>query len=88
MSGIGNTVWRPSKVEDQIYEYLNQPHFLCSSSEYRATAMEGIQNYLDEHFAGQWNIIEDPYPNMTGASVSVCWIEDGYLHHIVFNVRY
>ena len=88
MNGIGNTVFRPSKVEDQINDYLNQPHWIVSSREYRADAMEGIQNYLDEHFGGQWNMIYDDYPDMTGASVSIAWIEDGYLHHIVLNIRY
>ena len=31
MNGIGNTVFRPSKVEDQINDYLNQPHWTVSS---------------------------------------------------------
>ncbi len=88
MNGLGNTVFRPSKIEDHIYDYIEQPHFLCSSREYRAAVMEGVENYFNEFVSEQWNIIYDNYPDMTGASVSICWIEQGYLHHIILNIRY
>jgi hypothetical protein len=44
-------------------------------------------DYL-ENCGIEFNMIEDPYPDMTGASLSICWIEGGYLHHIVLNLKY
>ncbi|MBQ8241077.1 MAG: hypothetical protein IJZ38_09640 [Bacteroides sp.] len=41
-----------------------------------------------ENCCVEFNMIEDPYPNMAGASLSICWIEDGHLHHIVLNLKY
>lgn len=87
MAGIGNSHWRPSQIEDYIYELINVPDFLVSSSEYTKDVIPTIQEYLNM-CAVQYNIIEDSYPNMSGASVSICWIEMTFLHHIVLNIRY
>ena len=84
MNGIGND-FHPSVIEDSIYEILDE-HSL-SSHDHERTAGPAVMEYL-ENCCVEFNIIEDPYPNMTGASVSVCWIEDGHLHHLVFNVAY
>lgn len=84
MNGIGND-FHPSIVEDIIYEVLDE-HSL-SLNTYERTAGPAIMTLL-ENSCIQFNIIEDPYPDMTGASVSVCWIENGHLHHLVFNVCY
>jgi hypothetical protein len=58
-----------------------------SSSEYDRTIGPEIMEYL-ENCGVQFNMIEDPYPDMTGASLSIAWIEDNYLHHIVLNIKY
>lgn len=87
MSGIGNSNWKPSQIEDYIYNMINIPDFLASSSEYTKDIVPTIQEYL-EMCAVQFNIIEDPYPDMTGASLSICWIELTCLHHIVLNIKY
>lgn len=86
MNGVGNE-FHPSIVEDVIYKLINTEEHTVSSSEYDRTIGPEIMTYL-ESLGIQFNIIEDPYPNMTGASVSICWIEVGYLHHIVLNIRY
>ena len=84
MNGIGND-FHPSVIEDTIYEILDE--FTYTSREYDRNAGPAIMNYL-ENCGVQFNMIEDPYPTMTGASVSICWIEDNYLHHIVIDVFY
>ena len=86
MSGIGNN-FHPSVIEDTIYDLIDEPDYIVSSSEYDRTIGPAIIKYL-EACGVQANIIEDPYPDMTGASLSVAWIEDVYLHHIVLNIRY
>lgn len=87
MSGIGNNVFHPSVVEDTIYEILEDVDYLVSTREYTKDAIDAVQAYL-ENCGNQFNIIEDSYPDMTGASVSIAWIEEGHLHHIVLDVRY
>ena len=86
MNGIGND-FHPSNIEDTIYDIINEPEYIASSTEYVRTAGPAIMEYLEQCNI-QFNIIEDPYPDMTGASGSICWIECGYLHHIVINVKY
>lgn len=86
MNGIGND-FHPSHIEDRIYDLINEPDYIASSSEYDRTAGPAIMEYL-ENCCVQFNMIEDPYPDMTGASLSICWIESGYLHHIVLNLKY
>lgn len=86
MNGVGNE-FRPSAIEDYIYDMINTEEHTVSSSEYDRTIGPEIMAYL-ENCCVQFNIIEDPYPDMTGASLSICWIETGYLHHIVLNIRY
>lgn len=86
MNGIGNE-FHPSAIEDAIYDIINIEQHTVSSSEYDRTIGPAIMKYL-ENCHVQFNMIEDPYPNMTGASLFVCWIEDGYLHHIVLNIKY
>ena len=86
MNGIGND-FHPSVIEDDIYEILDDVDFLVSTKEYARAAGPAIMAYL-ENCGVQFNMIEDPYPDMSGASVSICWIEDDYLHHIVINISY
>lgn len=86
MNGIGNE-FHPSLIEDGIYEICDEHDYCVSSHEYDRTVGPAIMEYL-ENCGVQFNIIEDPYPDMTGASLSICWIEDGYLHHIVLNIKY
>ena len=88
MNGIGND-FHPSVIEDTIYEICdeNEGEYIASSYEYERTVGPAIMAYLENCYV-QFNMIEDPYPNMSGASLSICWIEDDYLHHIVLNLKY
>lgn len=86
MNGIGND-FHPSMIEDTIYEICDEHDYCISSHEYDRTVGPAIMAYL-ENCCVEFNMIEDPYPNMAGASLSICWIEDGHLHHIVLNLKY
>lgn len=87
MNGIGND-FHPSYIEDEIYDLCDETgEYIASSHEYERTVGPAIMEYL-ENCGVQFNMIEDPYPDMTGASLSIAWIEDGYLHHIVLNLKY
>ena len=88
MNDIGND-FHPSQIENDIYDLCDETsEYIVSSHEYERTVGPAIMKYL-ENCGVQFNIIEDPYPDMSGASLSICWIEyDGYLHHIVLNLKY
>jgi len=86
MNGVGND-FHPSAIENHIYDIINTEEHTVSSSEYDRTIGPAIMEYLED-CSVQFNMIEDPYPDMTGASLSICWIETGYLHHIVLNLKY
>lgn len=86
MNGIGNG-FHPSMIEDTIYDIINNEKYIVSTSEYERTVGPAILSYLGK-CGVQFNMIEDPRPDMSGASLSICWIEDDYLHHIVLNIKY
>lgn len=76
---IGNIHFRPSIIEDTIYEILDSdPEFIYSSQEYTLDAIEKVFEYMNT-LTGEWSAIDD------GGSVSICWIEAGHLRHIVIN---
>lgn len=45
MNGIGND-FHPSHIEDRIYDLINEPDYIVSSSEYDRTAGPAIMAYL------------------------------------------
>ena len=89
---IGSTQFHPSVIEDQIYEILDSdPNYIISSKEYTQEAIEEVINFMSELYGDtgmQYSIIDDPYGDEEGGSVSICWIENTFLHHIVLNYRY
>jgi hypothetical protein len=91
MEGIGNCGWRPSIIEDDIYKLLNSEDLIAGSDSYYAPAVDDIAEYLDR--AGrlhniQWNIIESPDAAYENGVASICWVENGQLHHIMINIVY
>ena len=89
---IGSAQFHPSVIEDQIYEILDSdPKYIVSSKEYTQEAIEEVINFMGELYGDtgmQYSIIDDLHPDMEGGSVSVCWIENTFLHHIVLSYRF
>ena len=85
---IGNCGFHPSVIEDRIYDILDSnPDYIVSSSEYTQEAIEAVNEYMHT-LSNQWSLIDDSHPDEEGGSVSICWIEDSHLHHIVLDYRY
>lgn len=85
---IGTANFHPSAIEDKIYDILDStPEFIVSSKEYTSQAIAAVVEYMNT-LDTEWSLIDDMYPNEEGGSVSICWIEDGHLHHIVLNYAY
>ena len=85
---IGSTKFYPSAIENEIYNILDSdPEFIVSSKEYTSQAIAAVVEYLNT-YKGEWSLIDDLYPNEEGGSVSICWIENSHLHHIVINYKY
>ena len=84
---IGSAGFTPSAIEDGIYNLIDRADFIVSSKEYTSQAIAAVVEYLNT-CKGEWSLIDDPYPNEEGGSVSICWIECGHLHHIVLNYAY
>ena len=89
---IGSVQFHPSVIEDQIYEILDSdPKYIVSSKEYTQEAIEEVINFMSElyeHSGLQYSIIDDAHPDEEGGSVSICWIENTFLHHIVLSYRH
>ena len=77
--------FHPSAIEDQIYDILDSdPEFIVSTKEYTSKAIEAVIEHMNT-LSIEWSVIDDSYPNEEGGFVSICWIEDSHLHHIVLN---
>lgn len=89
---IGSVQFHPSVIEDQIYEILDSdPKYIVSSKEYTQEAIEEVINFMSELYENsglQYSIIDDTHPDEEGSSVSICWIENTFLHHIVLSYRH
>ena len=89
---IGSIQFHPSVIEDKIYDILDSnPDFIISSREYTHEAIEEVINFMSELYENsnlQYSIIDDAHPDEEGGSVSICWIENGYLHHLVISYRH
>ena len=84
---IGNCGFHASKIEDKIYDILDSnPDYIVSSSEYIQEAIEAVCEFMN-NYSNQWSFIDDPHPDCEGGSVSICWIEEDHLHHIVLSYR-
>ena len=88
---IGSAQFHPSVIEDQIYEILDSdPDYIVSSEEYTKEAIEEVINFMSERYEKsglQYSIIDDTHPDDEGGSVSICWIESCFLHHIILSYR-
>lgn len=88
---IGTANFHPSIIEDEIYDILNSiPDYIVSSSDYTEEAIEAVINYMYELAKDngmEYDIIVDTHPDEEGGSVSICWIENNHLHHIVLSYR-
>lgn len=89
---IGSTTFHPSAIEDEIYDILDSsPDYIVSSSDYTQEAIEKVMEFMSEKAMSngmEYDIIDDTHPDEEGGSVSICWIENGHLHHIVLNYRH
>ena len=89
---IGSAQFHPSLIEDQIYEILDSdPDYIVSSVDYTKDAIEEVINFMSELYGDtglQYSIIDDLHPDECGGSVSICWIENTFLHHITLSYRY
>lgn len=89
---IGSTTFHPSAIEDEIYDILDSsPDYIVSSSDYTQEAIEKVIEFMSEKAMSngmEYDIIDDTHPDEEGGSVSICWIENGHLHHIILSYRH
>jgi len=80
---ISNTTFHPSRVEDRIYDLMNEEKYIA-----------GIDCYTEDLFTAVHEMIKDEFPDVEwetfitptlrpGISVqSFAWVEDGHIHLI------
>lgn len=78
------TSWRPSKIEDAIYDILED--YEVKIDVYEESATEATANFLHLHTpAIQWQLSCSSWPDGSGGTCAVAWIEDGTIHSIMFD---
>lgn len=80
------TVWRPSKIEDEIYGILEDYEVGTNLYEYDATnaAADFLCNYYPTI---QWQLGCSEWPDYSGGSCFISWIENDHLHTIGFDYK-
>ena len=80
---ISNTAWHPSRVEDRIYDLMNEEKYIA-----------GIDFYTEGLFIAVHEMIKDEFPDVEwetfisatlrpGISLqSFAWVENGHVHLI------
>ena len=84
---ISTAKFHPSVIEDEIYDILDSnPDFIISSTYYTHDAIAAVIDFMSKSKL-EYSIIDDTHPDECGGSVSICWIEKTFLHHIVLSYR-
>lgn len=83
-----NISFHPSAIETEIYDILNSdPEYAASSDGYTQEAIAAIIKYLN-NLRCQWSFITEDYPNGMGGIISISWLENGFVHHIMVKYYY
>lgn len=78
------TNWRPSAIEDKIYDMMEGHE--AGVEVYEEALTDILADYLTKEYRGmEWNLVCSPWPNMNGGVCAVSWIEEGHLHMIMFD---
>ena len=76
-------------VKDEIYNVLSRdPSYTVSYTQATKAGVRAVLSYLhnlSSHL--QWDYLWDYHPDEAGATISICWIEDGELGHITLIYR-
>lgn len=77
----------PSKIEDQIYEMMDD--YAIGSDTYEEGLTDAIIDYFMNYYpASEWKFACSPWPDMSGGGVcAVSWIENGHCHMAMFDYR-
>ena len=76
-------------VKDEIYRLLaSDPSYMMSYSEATEKGIEAVLNYMRTLACYlQWDYSYTTHPDEEGATVSICWIDDGQLELITLTYR-
>lgn len=80
---FGNSGFHPSRVENRIYDLMNEPEFLCGLDVYTDSLFDAVCDMIKQEFPGvEWEAHAHPtwVPGVCG--VSFAWVEDGHIHLI------
>ena len=78
--------WYPSVIEDEIYDMMDS--YAIGSDTYNEDLTDAIADFLGNYTSiTEWKLACSPWPNMAGGVCSVCWIENGHVHLVMFDYQ-
>ena len=78
--------WRPSHIENEIYSIMED--YEIGTDIYEEGATDAIVSYLGTVSRSlEWKFACSPYPDMSGGVCAISWIEDGYIHMVMFDYK-
>jgi hypothetical protein len=83
---LGNTKFHPSFIEDEIYEMMDD-YAIGSDTFGEALISATSKFFVERHPEVEWHLGCSVWPDYTGGTCFVSWIENGHLHMLGFDYR-
>lgn len=79
------TEWKPSHIENDLYDIMESHEIGLNL--YEEDVVEEIIEYFTHKFNVQWLLDQSEWPDMTGSSCFISFIDDGTLHMVGFDYK-
>ena len=83
---LGNTKFNPSAIEDAIYDMMD--NYMLGMEIYEERLVDVVSDFLGNHCSSiEWQLGCSEWPDCSGGTCFVSWIEAGHLHSIGFDYK-
>ena len=83
---LSNTTFHPSRVEDRIYDLMNEEEYIADGDIQTESLFLAIYNMMKEEFPEvEWETFTTPTMRPGVCLQSFAWVEDGHIHLIGWN---
>lgn len=83
---LSNTEFHPSRIEDRIYDLMNEPEFMCGIEVYTDSLFDAVRHMIEQEFPEvEWEAHVHPSWIPGAYGLSFAWVENGHIHLIGWN---
>lgn len=79
--------FNPSKIEDELYSIMDD-YETEGTDLFNYGVTDAIADYLLNHAKVEYQLCCSNWPDETGGTCGVSWVENGHPHLILFDYKY